>query len=794
MPNRQDHAALMRHATQIAEDALKHTLPQIKAAFLPPMILVTKDLLLDIVFVPRVILKQLAIAIVLHTGAATLKQTVRLTRICCAFMSIRMTKIRQLRAEQMTVDTQEEWLDIALQIDELEGNDVWRMDPHCQLYESDRITAKIDEFKHLMRRGDIFDLMFTLRGGLTRNSHGLLHEGLFSKAMSGTKVLVENLHSLSCAGLEFVCDMPELEGEEPIPTDARLAFFNETRHAYGRTALLLSGGAALGFYHTGVVKALIENHLMPRVIGGSSAGSIVCALIGTRTNEECMNELFKGIGTNSPGHSGRLELDFFRTVGYKRESSRVGLSEITSNVLYDGHRKRTWQLLFPQGLRKFSNFILQLLTGNIRAKDILLHDTDHFHRCMRANIGDFTFQEAFDRTGRILNITVSPQNRSDPPRLLNYLTAPHVLVWSASVASAAVPGVFEASKLLVRDSDGTERFESSTAIRFQDGSMESDLPMDQLTEMFNVNHFIISQVNPHACMLASYSLSKSIWSNPFIGVVNGVLNFLKKQVKSWIRNVIELVGGRRIAPLWDTRRGFLLQLLTQEYEGRDSDVTLNPWANDISLFRSFFCLLYNPTQTEYFDWMKAAERETWKYIPMIRSHCAVEMTLDSCVQKIRKRLVVESQARHSQQKLATNGTSLVENRMPSFYTSPSLINMGGLAIGDQYQLNISPSHDSASKVTSTNRNTSSHNFGRSFPSQNGFGSGIGLSGLYMEETDDEASQNFEVFGSANGAVLYRKNSAEDEIGLEPGFNYMKTTNMTAFYYRKSKSHNNLISR
>merc|ERR1740139_335060 len=102
------------------------------------MILVTKDLLLDIVFVPRVILKQLAIAIVLHTGAATLKQMVRLTRICCAFMSIRMTKIRQLRAEQMTVDTQEEWLDIALQIDELEGNDVWRMDPHCQLYESDR--------------------------------------------------------------------------------------------------------------------------------------------------------------------------------------------------------------------------------------------------------------------------------------------------------------------------------------------------------------------------------------------------------------------------------------------------------------------------------------------------------------------------------------------------------------------------------------------------------------------------------------------------------------------------------
>ena len=29
--------------------------------------------------------------------------------------------------------------------------------------------------------------------------------------------------------------------DEEIPTDAKLAFFNETRHAYGRTALLLSG-------------------------------------------------------------------------------------------------------------------------------------------------------------------------------------------------------------------------------------------------------------------------------------------------------------------------------------------------------------------------------------------------------------------------------------------------------------------------------------------------------------------------------------------------------------------------
>jgi len=85
-----------------------------------------------------------------------------------------------------------------------------------------------------------------------------------------------------CASLDFVCDAPVAAGESPIPSDARLAFFNETRHSYGRSALLLSGGAALGFYHVGVVKTLMENRLMPRVLGGSSAGSIVCAMIGTR--------------------------------------------------------------------------------------------------------------------------------------------------------------------------------------------------------------------------------------------------------------------------------------------------------------------------------------------------------------------------------------------------------------------------------------------------------------------------------------------------------------------------------
>jgi TAG lipase/steryl ester hydrolase/phospholipase A2/LPA acyltransferase len=55
----------------------------------------------------------------------------------------------------------------------------------------DRISSRINELVLLMRQQDIFELMFILRGGIGRNKFGLLHDGLFSKAMAGSKVLVE---------------------------------------------------------------------------------------------------------------------------------------------------------------------------------------------------------------------------------------------------------------------------------------------------------------------------------------------------------------------------------------------------------------------------------------------------------------------------------------------------------------------------------------------------------------------------------------------------------------------------
>ena len=47
---------------------------------------------------------------------------------------------------------------------------------------------------------------------------------------------------------------------------------------------------------------------------------------------------------------------------------------------------------------------------------------------MRENIGDLTFREAYEKTGFILNITVSEFSEYNDYRLLNYLTAPDVII------------------------------------------------------------------------------------------------------------------------------------------------------------------------------------------------------------------------------------------------------------------------------------------------------------------------------------------------------------------------------
>lgn len=233
---------------------------------------------LDAMFAPRQILRQVVMIFVIQVSLMSYNSIYSVTQNLLSLLTSKGRKRKQLMDQLSTARTYADWKKLATKLDEMNGNNRWRESDDSTLCDSRMIKKRINSTLEMLERGDVFDLMFRIRGGLARDQFGIQHEGLFTKTLAGPKLLVERYHETVAMALNYICDSSI--SEEEIPTDAKLAFFNETRHSYGRTALLLSGGAYLGYYHMGVVKALFREGLMPRVISGASAGSIITAVIG----------------------------------------------------------------------------------------------------------------------------------------------------------------------------------------------------------------------------------------------------------------------------------------------------------------------------------------------------------------------------------------------------------------------------------------------------------------------------------------------------------------------------------
>ena len=225
--------------------------------------------------------------------------------------------------------------------------------------------------------------------------------------------------------------------------------------------------------------------------------------------------------------------------------------------------------------------------------------------------------------------------------------------------------------------------------------------MQQLSELFNVNHFIVSQVNPHSFLLSSLSLTSTIWSPFFWGLSIGYLKYLKSQCRDWTRNVIDLLVYGKVMSSWTLKRG-LGQLLTQDYEGKDTDISIMPWKGHMSITKAFFSLIKNPSNEEFYKIMEVSQRNTWPFIERIRSHCSVEVTLDKCVQRLRARLSHEDE----EPELSRNRNSF------STYTSRSLVQLSGLSISDPAP-NLNLNRNSLGEVSDLERVGSSGSVGGS---------------------------------------------------------------------------------
>ena len=91
-------------------------------------------------------------------------------------------------------------------------------------------------------------------------------------------------------------------------------------------------------------------------------------------------------------------------------------------------------------LKKLANSSFEVIWNMLNRKKLLCHET--LKAYIRRHTGDLTFKEIYNQFGWNLNITVTDFSMNLESRLLNYLTTPNVLVWSAVVASCSIPGVF----------------------------------------------------------------------------------------------------------------------------------------------------------------------------------------------------------------------------------------------------------------------------------------------------------------------------------------------------------------
>lgn len=214
---------------------------------------------------------------------------------------------------------------------------------------------------------------------------------MFNRAYAGTKLLIEDYITQVALAIDYVTSYPTTP-DSGLTNQQKLDVFHDTRQAFGRSVLVLQGGAIFGLCHLGVVKALHLRGLLPRIIAGTATGALIAALVGVHTEDEL--------------------LDFLK-------GSSINLTAFTkhSSVGKEGQENNGQSTWFQTLVRRVKRFI----------KEGYFLDVGILEQVVRANVEDLTFEEAYIKTKRVLNITVSTTGGGGVPNLLNYLTAPNVV-------------------------------------------------------------------------------------------------------------------------------------------------------------------------------------------------------------------------------------------------------------------------------------------------------------------------------------------------------------------------------
>ncbi|WP_438952547.1 DUF3336 domain-containing protein [Porticoccus sp.] len=365
---------------------------------------------------------------------------------------------------------------------------------------------------------------------------------------------------------EIVHTLEHLASEDSgdISEKEKLDFFRRGSHCFGHSAFMMSGSGSLLYFHMGVARVLLEADLLPTVMSGSSGGSIVGSIVCSHTDEELR------------------------------------------------------ELMQPQ------NF-LDALPESSKGRGVA--DPVEMEESLRDFLpDDMTFQKAFEKTGRAMNVSIAPAETHQTSRLLNATASPSVLMRSAVMASAAVPGIFPPVTLQAIDSGG-QRKSYLPSRRWVDGSVSDDMPAKRLARLYGVNHYIVSQTNPHVLPFVTDGHRKQT----SLGLLQ---NAGLRAIREWF-NAITLMIDRA-----DKRNGAITQatslmrsIINQDYVG---DINIRP---DYRLINPANLLGF-PGEKQVLKLIASGERCTWPKLEMIRQQTRINRTLREILQRYEKGFVI----------------------------------------------------------------------------------------------------------------------------------------------------------
>ncbi len=472
-----------------------------------------------------------------------------------------MSKHSRLEKTLEQSDSYHDWMETARELDELEGNGDWRKEPKSDDYDYRLLKSRVRLLRRLRKQKDYDQLIFRLREELHGNIGNMANPALYQQARTGTKFLINQYLDEVTASLKLLCE----SNVRSLPLMRKRRFLKRTARGFGRSSLMLSGGASLGLFHLGVIEELIAEGILPRVISGSSAGSIIAGILATHTDEELAEQI----------KPEQMNFEWFRM---------FGLFELIKN-----------EGTADQKLLK--NFI-------------------------SSTIIDMTFLEAYKRTGRIVNISISPTDPHQFPRLLNYLTSPNVLIRSGVLASTAIPGLFPPVKLRAKNYAGKPVAYMPQSL-WMDGSVHDDIPKDKINRLHNVNHYIVSQTNPHVVPFLSEEIEHT-------GLFPFIRDVILKAPMIQMEHILEMVHKHFEIPGLSSVIQKAHAMISQTYSG---DITIYPeqHLNNISK-------LFTNLDSEQFEKMVfEGRRATWPLIERIRNTTQISRTLDNCLQRMSER-------------------------------------------------------------------------------------------------------------------------------------------------------------